>query len=88
MEIELDLISDCKESKGHNIVVAKVSVCSLSSQPVDHEENNKSTGNEIIFFELIFNFFFFRSNARIIFVNSLNTGNFKYYLVKVLKLDL
>lgn len=43
MELELDLISDCKELKGHNIVVAKVSVCSLSSQPVDHEENNKST---------------------------------------------
>lgn len=76
MELELDLISDCKELKGHNIVVAKVSVCSLSSQPVDHEENNKSTGNEITFFELIFNFFF-RPNTRIIFVNLLSTTNFK-----------
>lgn len=26
------------------MVVAKITVCSLSSQPVDHEENNKSTG--------------------------------------------
>ncbi|XKL59621.1 hypothetical protein PGB90_000637 [Kerria lacca] len=43
MEMELDLMSDCKESKGHNIVVAKISVCSLSSQPVDHEESNKSS---------------------------------------------
>jgi hypothetical protein len=45
MEIELDLVSDCKESKGHNVVVAKMFVSALSSQPVDHEENNKSTGN-------------------------------------------
>lgn len=44
MEMELDLVSDCKESKGHNVIVAKISVCSLSSQPVDHEENSKSTG--------------------------------------------
>ena len=48
MEMELDLLSDCKESKGHNVVVAKMFVCSLSSQPVDHEENNKSTGNEVL----------------------------------------
>lgn len=44
MEMELDLVGDCKESKGHSIIVAKISVCSLSSQPVDHEENNKSAG--------------------------------------------
>lgn len=47
MEMELDLVSDCKETKGHNVVVAKISVCSLSSQPVDHEENNKSTGKKL-----------------------------------------
>ncbi|XP_065211637.1 phosphofurin acidic cluster sorting protein 2 isoform X2 [Planococcus citri] len=47
MEMELDLVSDCKEAKGHNVVVAKISVCSLSSQPVDHEENNKSAGRGV-----------------------------------------
>lgn len=47
MEMELDLVGDCKESKGHNIIVAKISVCSLSSQPVDHEENNKSAGTDV-----------------------------------------
>lgn len=54
MEMELDLMSDCKESKGHNIVVAKISVCSLSSQPVDHEESNKSSGMYIYFFVIHF----------------------------------
>lgn len=55
MEMELDLVSDCKESKGHNVVVAKMFVCSLSSQPVDHEENNKSAGNENLILRFIYN---------------------------------
>lgn len=42
MDLELDLVSDVKEPKGnHNNVVARVSVQSLNSQPVDHEDNTK-----------------------------------------------
>ena len=41
MDLELDLVSDVKEPKSHNNVVARVSVHSLNSQPVDHEESNK-----------------------------------------------
>lgn len=43
MDLELDLVSDVKEPKSHNNVVARVSVHSLNSQPVDHEESNKHT---------------------------------------------
>ncbi|KAG8272915.1 Phosphofurin acidic cluster sorting protein 1 [Homalodisca vitripennis] len=43
MDLELDLVSDVKEPKSHNNVVARVSVQSLNSQPVDHEESTKHT---------------------------------------------
>uniref|UniRef100_A0A1B6LTQ9 Phosphofurin acidic cluster sorting protein 2 n=1 Tax=Graphocephala atropunctata TaxID=36148 RepID=A0A1B6LTQ9_9HEMI len=43
MDLELDLVSDVKEPKSHNNVVARVSVQSLNSQPVDHEDSTKHT---------------------------------------------
>lgn len=43
MDLELDLVSDVKEPKSHSNVVARVSVQSLNSQPVDHEDTTKHT---------------------------------------------
>lgn len=44
IEMELDLLGECKEPKGHSIIIGRVSVSALTSQPVDHEENSKSSG--------------------------------------------
>ncbi|XP_014259960.1 phosphofurin acidic cluster sorting protein 1-like [Cimex lectularius] len=42
LDLELDLLSDLKESKGHSCVLARVSVSALNSQPVDYELTTKT----------------------------------------------
>lgn len=37
LDLELDLFTDAKETKGHTNIAARVTVNNLNSQPVDYE---------------------------------------------------
>lgn len=57
MDLELDLVSDIKtDVKSHinSNVVARVSVQSLNSQPVDHEDSTKHSQHAGNFLSYLF----------------------------------